>query len=491
MSKFENNNIALLKGKVIGGMISLVAREVGMKVLSVIGQLFLVHLLSPENFGIFAVLTFIVTTLDFLLDLGLTQGVIQNRHKISQEQFSTIFYLKLFSSFFLFILFVISAPLLKIIYPQLTNDHIFMIRLLSIIFLMRPLQSTITSMLDRNLDYKLIARIDILGISTYYLVAVFLSVLHFQVWALVLAIISKEIIETITAFTIKRWQPSFTFSLKKIHGMINFGFYSQLGSLLFLLHTSVIPLVGGMRFSPYSLGLLDWSWGIALLPNALSDNFGRVALSGMSRIQERRELVVKAINKSVVFLNIISFIFPVIVLSFGYEIIFFIFSDKWLPALPALTVFSIGTIFMGGNIAVGHGLLAVGRVKVQTIVFGILTLLEIAVAIIFSSYFGIIGISYAFLIHAFALFIAYYIIGYLSGMKLSLAHPYLGPFATILLTYFFNLILNSLLSSNIIFFVLKLVFATIFYSICTFVFTNAEARELIGLFINSRKGKKL
>jgi bacillithiol system protein YtxJ len=184
--------ITILKGKVIGGMISLVVREIGMKGLSIVGQLFLVRLLTPEIFGIYAVLTFIVTTLDFLLDLGLTQGVIQNREKISQEQFSTIFFLKFFSAFILFVLFILLAPLLKAIYPQLTNDHILMMRVLSLIFLFRPIQSTITSILDRNLEYKLIARIDIVGISTYYLIAIFLSVIHFQVWALVLAIVGKE-----------------------------------------------------------------------------------------------------------------------------------------------------------------------------------------------------------------------------------------------------------------------------------------------------------
>jgi O-antigen/teichoic acid export membrane protein len=487
MKATDKNNIVLLKGKVVGGMISLVAREIGMKVLSIVGQLLLVHLLTPENFGIFAVLTFIVTTLDFLLDLGLTQGVIQSKQKITQAQFSTIFFLKLSSSCLLFVLFIAFAPFLKLVYPQLTNNYIFMIRVLSIIFLLRPLQSTITSMLDRNLEYKSIARIDILGITTYYVIAIVLSIFNFQVWALIIAIIGKEIVETITAFLVKRWIPSFTFSLGKIGDIIRFGFYSQLGSLLFLLHSSVIPLVGGMRFSPYSLGLLDWSWSIALLPNALSDNFGRVALSGMSRIQEEKELVVKAINKSVGLLNIISYLFPLIVFSFGYEIIFYVFGDKWLPALSALTTFSIGTFFMGGNIAVGHGLLAIGKVKSQTIVFGILTFFEILFAILFSFRFGIVGISYAFVLHAIALFIAYYAIGFNNHMKLSVTLPYLGKFTVVLLTFIFAQIVNSLLPSNIVIFVIKIVFASICYILFSFIFSKEEVKELIHLFVTSKR----
>jgi O-antigen/teichoic acid export membrane protein len=134
-------------------------------------------------------------------------------------------------------------------------------------------------------------------------------------------------------------------------------------------------------------------------------------------------------------------------------------------------------------------LLAIGKVKAQTIVFGILTLFEILFAIFLSSYFGIIGIAYAFLLHGIALFTAYYMIGYVNGMRLSLTRPYLGEVATALIAYISALFLNSLLSSNIMLFVLKLVLVTICYILFSFVLVKSETKELIGLFIAS-KGKK-
>lgn len=487
-SKLE---IRKIKNKVIFGMSSLILREVGMKILSVFGQLFLVRLLLPEYFGVFAIISFIVTTVDFLLDLGLTQAVIQNKTRITKEQLSTIFYIKFGIALGFIILFYFISPFFKLIYHQLTDENITMVRVLSTIFLIRPIQSNIISMMDRELEYKIISLIDVIGISFYYLAAIILALLNFQVWSFIYAILIKEIIEVALALRFRFWMPTFHFSIKKTKKLLKFGLYYQIGSVLFLLHNSMIPLIGGLRFSSNIIGLLDWSRSIALLPNTISENFGRVAMSGMSRIQERVDLISLSINKSVSLLNIIVFLFLVIVGGFGREIILYVFTEKWLPALPALYWFTAGTLFLGGNIAVGHGLLAIGRAKEQTIIFGILTFIEFALAIIFARMFGFVGISIAYFIDAFALFVGYYILGIKFGMKLDIKSPFINKLIVVSISFLIAFVLNYIISSSFTFLLFKCGIVSIMYIYLSFLFSKKDTKELVQLLKMARNTKKV
>ena len=70
-----------LKQKVVSGLLVLIFRDFGMKVVAIFGQLLLVRVVAPEFFGIFAILTFIINAFDLITDLGFSQAIIQQQKK--------------------------------------------------------------------------------------------------------------------------------------------------------------------------------------------------------------------------------------------------------------------------------------------------------------------------------------------------------------------------------------------------------------------------
>src|SRR5207302_8752430 len=93
------------------------------------------------------------------------------------------------------------------------------------------------------------------------------------------------------------------------------------------------------------------------------NNFGRVAFSGLSRIQHDKKLLLHLIEKSASVITIISLLFPVLIFGFGQEGTAILYTNKWLPGITALYWFAASTIFGGVIVALGQGILALGKSK--------------------------------------------------------------------------------------------------------------------------------
>src|SRR5438045_5753919 len=91
----SEKKISELKQKTIKSTIQLISREVLMKIIAIVGQLFLIRLLDPASFGVFAILSFILATAEIFSDIGLNLAIIQQKQQPTSAQFSTIFFNKL------------------------------------------------------------------------------------------------------------------------------------------------------------------------------------------------------------------------------------------------------------------------------------------------------------------------------------------------------------------------------------------------------------
>src|SRR5258706_12580174 len=90
----DENYLSVLKKKTVIAISSLIAREFIIKLIAIVGQLFLVHLFSPKDFGIIAIISVIVSLIDQVSDIGLTQATIQQKDTPSQKILSSIFFTK-------------------------------------------------------------------------------------------------------------------------------------------------------------------------------------------------------------------------------------------------------------------------------------------------------------------------------------------------------------------------------------------------------------
>lgn len=475
----KHNNLNFLKQKIIHGMIVLILRDFGMKIVSITGQIILVRLVAPEYFGIFTIIVFVVSIAEMFTDFGLSQAIIQNKKGVTNTQLSTIFYLKLVLSIVAFLLLILSFSTIRLIYYQLTDENFLMILVFGSVIIIKAIKSILLALFDKDLNFSTVSKIDMIGIITYVVVAVFLATYKLYVWNFIFAILLKEIIELAIAFYYNPWKPKFIFDLKSIRQMIQYGSFLQIGNIVAFLERSIIPITG-FRLSSYSLGLLDWSSKVAGLSDALFENFGRVGFAGMTKIQDKKDKISLIVNKSNSILNIFSFLFVILVLGYSKEFTILILSEKWIPALPSLYWFVSSLLFYSGSITIAHALLAMGKSKEVTIFTTPVILMGVVFAFLMTIYMGFMGIAFASFVMYFVEFVGYYFLGRKFDLDIKLKKPFFDKFLIFIFLGCVVVLLNLIFSSfSLTTLIIKFTVTIAIYGVSLFLFSRDEIKEFI------------
>jgi len=483
----ENKDI--LKASIMQAFGTLVVREFFLKLLSFAGQIFLARLLVPSDFGIYVIIIFIIGFFGLFSDVGLSLAIIQKKEEPTKIELSEVFMLKVLLSLGLILLIWILAPYARLFYTTFSDANVMMLRVFSITLLLASLRAVPISLLERKIKYNLISLLDIAGVFVYYVVALTGAFLNFGVWSFILGAVIKEISETVILYIIQPFLPNITLSLGNIKKMLRFGIYMQGNGLVNFLRSSIVPVIGGIISGPYGVGLLHFSFNIALLPETVASNFGRVAFAGYSRIQSQRELLASSISRSVSMLSIIIYLFPVIIFSFGSVLIPIVFSEKWAPALPALYWYSAGAFFLPMLASLGQGILAIGKSK--EIFWGsFLTAVSgwiIALSLI--NIFGFVAIAVTYFLTSFFFCMFYIIILKKSGFELNIISVLAPKIIAVVFSFAFSLGLNFLLPQGFFMIIIKLFLSVTSYFIFMLIFVRKDTKELFSLIANWIKFK--
>ncbi len=474
-----------LKKKTVKGTAQLLWREVGMKGIAILGQILLVRLLSPSAFGIFAILSFILGIAEIFTDIGLNLSLIQKNENASKRQISTILYIKFAMAAIAVVLLFIIAPLLHFIYPSFGPSELTMLNILSITLLLKPMQSLITSLLERDLKYKAIAIIDVSGIISYYIIAIVMANIGFGIWSFVWAVVVKTIIENTVTFIYKPLVPVLEFNLKEVRNYINVGKYFQLGLILSVIKNSTIPVMAGVNLPTAQVGLLDWSYNISSFPRVFIDNVGRVSFASFSRMQNDKKIIATSLEHAFGILSIAAIFAIPITVIFGYDTIHYFLNDRWLPALPALIWYVASIFFLNGNGLMGHALLAVGKLRLMLVVGSLITLFEILISYLLMIRLGFYGIAVGFFVSNAILFFAFIIFCRRSEISINLTKILLSNALILLLSSCCFYLINFYESKTIVDFFVKVVIATASYFTLVQVFTPKTLKLSIKLIISS------
>lgn len=474
----KKKDIANIKSQTVVGLGALLIREVCIKILATGGQFVLVRLLIPEVFGQMAIILLIVGFVDLFSDLGLTQAVIQKEKSLTNKVLSSILIFKLFITFSTITILAFLTPILVSFY-ELESRITGFIYLLLIASIVRVTKSFLVSLFERNLNYSIIPTIDIIGIIVYYGVSIVLAIRGYGLLSLVIAIVCKEIVEMLVAYIYNPFRPSLYFNVKDIFSFVRFGIPLQLNIFVAFFHRSITTVIASITTSTHALGLLTWSLTIASVPKAVNENFGRVAFSSFSRIQNNKILLNKAVNQSIRILTLIALFFVVHIITSGKEFIELFAGREWIEAYTILVFIVPTALFFSMTATFGQAIIAVGKTKEFLFATSFAVILEWIVTFVFAFAFGYNGIAFSALCGSIILFTLLYI--------LYSSYNYSLPLGDILIRRFIILILcilggNIIVQSDILTtFIVRVSVVTIIFCLSTFFLAKNDISILLKL----------
>jgi PST family polysaccharide transporter len=216
------------------------------------------------------------------------------------------------------------------------------------------------------------------------------------VWSFVLATLISGIVALIIVFRSAPWSIGLCFDWGEIRQVLRQGISFQSAVLLDVFSQWAIPAIAGTLAGPTAVGYLGLALANAKRPLLLSESVMRVSFPHFSRLQANLGRLHDTINDYLVGLLWVMFAWAGALWTLGSPLVTFVYSAKWLPAVPAMVIFAIALPMDAVSWTVGLSYRAMNRNWTAVKIFGARTTLNLGVSTLLVARIGFLGIPIAY-----------------------------------------------------------------------------------------------
>jgi O-antigen/teichoic acid export membrane protein len=382
--------------KTMQGATLMVLRTLVLYPIGFVGEVCLARLLSPGDFGVYAIASFLTVAMAAVMEVGLAASLIQRQEEPREEEYQTLFTLQLLGISLVVLLVFVTAPW---IFPLLRFDP--GIRWILLVLLLNPWISSFATTsvvkLERSLRYAVFARMDVLRGISYVGIAVPLAYYGAGAWSFAAAIIVSTAVKTWVAYGEAPWPVRFRLQLRGMRQTLHFGAIFQLSTLTSLARDHIGVVLGGPLFGAQSVGYLNWAKNTTYYTSQIfAQVVSRVAFPSISRVQNDRQSVGRMTEMIFKYVNLLTFPVILIFAALIPEFVAVVYTNKWAPAIPAFLWYSLR--MLGSNVTTLYisVLNALGGVKTSLRILCCWTLADWILALALAGPCGFSGIALAY-----------------------------------------------------------------------------------------------
>ncbi len=363
----QTDEIALetVKKRSVKGVLALTGRTLVLNVISLVAQAFLWALLTPSQFGVFWIVSAIVNFLVYFSDIGLAASLIQKKVDPTDADLKTTFTIQQILVVLLLVVLVVASPFLKQKYA-LSTDGLMLLAALGVSFFLSSLKSIPSVLLERKLEFGKFVLPQILENVFYNLALVYFAFMGFGITSFTFAVLIRGVVGLVAIYLIKPWKPSFGISKSSLKDLLKFGLPYQLNTFLAVFKDDGMTLLLGGILGPSGLGFIGMARRWSQLPlRFFMDNVTKVTFPAFSRMQDDKEHLKKLVTRSIFFITFLVFPSIVGLVTISPHLVMVISKyNQWTPALLALAIVSVDTLFGSVTTQLTNVLSAIGKIKV-------------------------------------------------------------------------------------------------------------------------------
>jgi O-antigen/teichoic acid export membrane protein len=395
-----------LKNKTITGMFWSFSDLISKQGINFLIQVILARLLLPKDFGIIGMITVFIAISNSVIDSGFSSALIREK-KVSQEDYSTVFYFNLVIAVVMYIVLFFSADAISSFFnePQLV----------AILKVLALIQRT---MLVKKIDFKTQTRINVISSITSGIIGIAFACLGYGVWSLVIRMLSMQFILSLLLCLSNKWIPSLVFKMDSFKRLFGFGWKLLVSGLINTLYKNIYYVIIGKSFSAIELGYYSNAQKIRdTASQSITMSVQKVSypvLSSINGENERLRLGYKKIIKNSVFIT-----FPMMIglAAVANPLINLLFGANWVASIPYFQV-----LCFAGMLFPLHAInLNILQVKGRSDLFlGLEVIKKVigvtSIGIVLYFKLGIMGLLWTAVLNSY---IAYFINSYFSAELLS------------------------------------------------------------------------
>jgi PST family polysaccharide transporter len=357
---FESAHLSSdLAGKSVRGGINTMTAQGVRFVLQIAGTMILARLLTPNDYGLIAMVAVVVGFAGMFKDAGLSMATVQ-KDKITHEQISTLFWINVLISVVLGLCVLVGSPLIAAFYgkPELTA----ITAVLSISFIISGLSIQHAALLQRHMRFGSLAMVNITAQVITLTMTILLALYGWRYWALVGGSLTTALFTVGLTFFFCPWVPSRMQKGTGVRNMLKFGGHLTGFNFINYFSRNLDNILIGKFIGADSLGLYGKAYQIVYLPlTNIRNPINAVAFPVLSKLQNDPERFRRYYGKIVFMLAFCSMPAMAFCIMFPEELIRLIFGEQWLGMKAVFRLLAIAGYTQAVTGTRGMLLLACGR----------------------------------------------------------------------------------------------------------------------------------
>lgn len=325
-----------LKTRVLSGVKWSSISQIGRQLLQMCSIAILTHFLSPSDFGLVGMATIVTGFVSIFKDLGTSAAVIQHK-EISDDFLSSLFWINVgFGLLSGAILFGISH-LVGAFYNE--PRVVSILRGLSLTFFISGLSIIYQAILERDLQFNRLAKIELVAALLGSITGISSAVLGCGAQSIVYQTIAATTVSTVLLWFAKGWRPKITFHWKEIKAVSNYSLSLTSFSIFNYFARNADYLLIGKFLGAQDLGYYTLAYRLMLYPlQAISSVIGRVMFPFFSKIQDDNNKFRSAYLKTAGIVATVTFPVMLGLIALCKPFVFTVFGSKWGPSILLIKI---------------------------------------------------------------------------------------------------------------------------------------------------------
>lgn len=333
----------LLKKQTMSGLFWKMAERFAAQLVSFVVSLVLARILTPNEYGIVAIVTVFISFADILVSNGLGATLVQKKDADDLD-FNTIFLAGIILSFLLYAIIFLGAPMVaNFYYNELISP---VLRVMGLRVPIAAVNSVQQAYVSRKMDFRKFFVSTFFGTVISGVVGIIMALNGCGVWALVGQYLTNTVIDTTVLFFTVGWRPKMMFSFERFSQLFSFGGKIMLTGFIGMFFSQLKSLIIGAKYTAEDLAYYNKGENFpSLICNNIETSVTAVLFPAFSRYQDDKYLLRNAMSR---FIKTGSYvIMPMVVglAACSKPLVQVLLTDKWLQCVPYIRVVCIQMFF--------------------------------------------------------------------------------------------------------------------------------------------------
>ncbi len=364
-------------------------------------SIILARLLSPEQFGVYALTAIFVALSGVLVDGGFSTALIQRR-EVTRAVETAVFQYNLLAAAGMALIIVTVAPSMAEFYGYPVLQPLLYAS--AAIVVVNATAAVPAALLNRNLEFARLARAGLTSSIAGAVAGVGAAVAGLGVWSFPIAAGASATCQAALVWWLGGWRPLWRFNLRPAREMLGFGSLLTVSGVLEVGYSNGYPLVIGRLYGASDVGFYNRGQTLQALPSSvISGIVQRVLLPVLSAKADDPQALKHGAKAAVATSMLFTVPLMLFLGLFADLVIEVLYGSQWAPAAPILTILALAGALFPLHVINLQILLALGRADWFFRIEIVKKLIGLAMVVV-GSFFGIIGLAVGQLVFAILAF---------------------------------------------------------------------------------------